>query len=232
MNTTRFNPSTNGCLHLGHAYAMLVNERFAHENGGKFYVRFDDNGPIERILPQEQVKAISENQATDIKWLGLAVDGWSWQSHLLPEVTDELQRLGWETMEEDELPVLPYFIRMEPTWEPFPFVPQQTAERVIMDNMLGITHIIRGDEFSTEYGFYSFLCKKWKLFIPEFTFLPRLEGMCGSISKTNGGYTLTEMRSNGYTAEQIKKMLEKACLYYPANGWDIHNLKRNPRINL
>ena len=42
MNITRFNPSTNGGLHLGHIYALLVNERFAHDRDGMFYVRFDD----------------------------------------------------------------------------------------------------------------------------------------------------------------------------------------------
>ena len=31
----RFAPSPNGALHLGHAYSALINERLAHELGGR-----------------------------------------------------------------------------------------------------------------------------------------------------------------------------------------------------
>jgi hypothetical protein len=41
--TTRFNPTLNGYLHLGHVMMCLVNRAEATEHGGKFLVRFDDD---------------------------------------------------------------------------------------------------------------------------------------------------------------------------------------------
>ena len=33
MIVTRFNPSCNGPLHVGHIMTLLVNEQFAHQSG-------------------------------------------------------------------------------------------------------------------------------------------------------------------------------------------------------
>lgn len=39
---TRFAPSPTGMLHMGALYASLANERFAHQQGGIFFVRIED----------------------------------------------------------------------------------------------------------------------------------------------------------------------------------------------
>jgi hypothetical protein len=57
-------------------------------------------------------------------------------------------------------------------------------------------------------------------------------GSKGEISKTHGGYTIAEMRGNGYSASDIISLLAKACLAFPAMGWELHNLKPDPRVNL
>ena len=42
MNVTRFNPTANGPLHVGHIYSALINETLAGP-AGKFIVRIDYN---------------------------------------------------------------------------------------------------------------------------------------------------------------------------------------------
>lgn len=66
---TRFAPSPNGRLHLGHAYAALMAHDAARAQGGRFYLRIEDIDPG-RSRP-ELVEAILE----DLTWLGIGRDG-------------------------------------------------------------------------------------------------------------------------------------------------------------
>ncbi len=234
MITTRFNPTTNGPIHLGHVYTLLVNEHFAHDNDGKFIVRFDDTSPVTQIIPRERMLRIMQSQIDDLNWLDVKIDEFQWQSELQSEARKRfLMKHKFMPEPEHELE-LALFTRMIGTgWLPFPYAPEETGERVIMDNMSGVTHIIRGEEFSTEFCLYWYFCiEKFKLPVPKFIFLPRLMGKFGDISKTNGGYTIADLRSKGYTPDQIKEMLAKACLMWYTNGWGFHNLKPNPRIDI
>src|SRR5512139_3794111 len=93
MIVTRWNPSANGALHLGHIYSLLVNERFAHDNGGLCHVRFDDTSQaitIEMEHP-ERSDEIIKRQIEDIKWLGINVDSWQKQSDILEESHAKMQ---------------------------------------------------------------------------------------------------------------------------------------------
>ena len=42
MTVTRFAPSPNGLLHLGHAYAAVVAHDLARGRGGRFLLRIED----------------------------------------------------------------------------------------------------------------------------------------------------------------------------------------------
>ncbi|MDM7957827.1 tRNA glutamyl-Q(34) synthetase GluQRS [Blastomonas sp.] len=66
---TRFAPSPNGALHLGHAYAALRAHDFARAAGGQFLLRIEDIDGV-RSKP-ELVEAIF----ADLRWLGLEWDG-------------------------------------------------------------------------------------------------------------------------------------------------------------
>lgn len=69
MIRTRFAPSPNGPLHLGHAYAAVVAHDLAHSANGEFLLRIEDiDGTRSR---EEMVAEILE----DLEWLGLARDG-------------------------------------------------------------------------------------------------------------------------------------------------------------
>jgi glutamyl-Q tRNA(Asp) synthetase len=66
---TRFAPSPNGPLHLGHAYAAVVAHDVARERGGEFLLRIEDIDGT-RSRPE-----LVEEFLADLRWLGLAWDG-------------------------------------------------------------------------------------------------------------------------------------------------------------
>jgi Glutamyl- and glutaminyl-tRNA synthetases len=69
MVLTRFAPSPNGPLHLGHAYAAIVAHDLARVRGGRFILRIEDIDG-ERSRPEHV-----EEFLRDLEWLGLAWDG-------------------------------------------------------------------------------------------------------------------------------------------------------------
>jgi glutamyl-Q tRNA(Asp) synthetase len=76
---TRFAPSPNGRLHVGHAFSAMCVHDFARAFGGKFLLRIEDiDGTRSRA---EHIDAIIE----DMEWLGLKHDG---------EVVFQSQRIG------------------------------------------------------------------------------------------------------------------------------------------
>jgi glutamyl/glutaminyl-tRNA synthetase len=231
---TRFNPSVTGALHLGHIYTLLVNERLSHQQGGKCFVRFDDTSQGIQIEMEhkERIEPIIENQTKDIEWLGIEIDGWQLQSDFVSNHADDFIRLRKELT--DPYPhTMPISIRMGANWMPYPYTPYQTAERVVMDHDLGVTHLIRGDDFFLEYSLYYYFCDTFQFPMPEYILLPRLLNCRGdNISKTNGKYTIAELRGDGYSPKDIIKLIEKACLNWCPNGWSLYNLKREPRLEI
>src|SRR4029077_4802561 len=68
MIVTRFAPSPTGFLHLGHAYAALVAEDSAKQQGGRFLLRIEDIDST-RCRPEFE-EAIKE----DLRWLKIAFE--------------------------------------------------------------------------------------------------------------------------------------------------------------
>lgn len=65
---TRFAPSPNGRLHLGHALSAIVAHDLARASGGRFLLRIEDiDGP--RSRPE-----LADEFRRDLEWLGLAWD--------------------------------------------------------------------------------------------------------------------------------------------------------------
>lgn len=61
----RFAPSSNGLLHLGHAYSALLNESMAQEAHGRLLVRIEDTD-VTRCKPEYAAQILD-----DLAWLGL-----------------------------------------------------------------------------------------------------------------------------------------------------------------
>ncbi len=69
FKATRFAPSPNGRLHIGHAYAALCAHDAARLHGGAFYLRIEDiDGTRSRPEHIDSIMA-------DMEWLGLRYDG-------------------------------------------------------------------------------------------------------------------------------------------------------------
>lgn len=69
LTLTRFAPSPNGLLHLGHAYAAIVAHDLARARSGRFLLRIEDiDGARSRagLVPE---------LIADLRWLGLRWDG-------------------------------------------------------------------------------------------------------------------------------------------------------------
>jgi glutamyl-Q tRNA(Asp) synthetase len=68
MEVTRFAPSPNGSLHLGHAYSAIMAHDLAKAAGGRFLLRIEDiDGARSRIELGAEFRA-------DLAWLGLTWD--------------------------------------------------------------------------------------------------------------------------------------------------------------
>jgi glutamyl-Q tRNA(Asp) synthetase len=85
---TRFAPSPNGRLHIGHAFSAMCAHDFARAFGGKFLLRIEDiDGTRSR---KEHIDAIIE----DMEWLGLKHDGpVIFQSQRIARYKEALDRL-------------------------------------------------------------------------------------------------------------------------------------------
>ena len=79
MIRTRFAPSPNGLLHLGHAYAALVAHDLGRGRGGEFLLRIED---IDASRSRADLAGAIQ---ADLAWLGLEWDG---------PVVFQSQRLG------------------------------------------------------------------------------------------------------------------------------------------
>jgi glutamyl/glutaminyl-tRNA synthetase len=234
MFTTRFNPSSNGSLHLGHLYTALVNEALAQSSGGRFIVRFDDSNPYHvNNLGPERMARVANEQRRDLLWLGFEPDSWIWQSVILVEVYEWLGKripLLRDEVPQDDVPLrVPELIGDDYT-PLYPLTPTLTAEKVVMDWQAGVTLVVRGVDLLSEYSLYQYYCRRLDLPQPRHIYLPRLKWAHGDMSKTNGAQTINDLRYAGYTAAQVRDMVAKACLHYPPNGWTLQNLKGQPRL--
>lgn len=61
----RFAPSSNGELHLGHAYSALLNEKMAREAGGRLLLRIEDTDRTRCTM------AFARTIFADLSWLGI-----------------------------------------------------------------------------------------------------------------------------------------------------------------
>lgn len=87
MEVTRFAPSPNGPLHLGHAFSAIMAHDLARARGGRFLLRIED---IDGARSQPRLAA--EFRA-DLGWLGLAWDEVPAQSARLESYRSAADRL-------------------------------------------------------------------------------------------------------------------------------------------
>jgi glutamyl-Q tRNA(Asp) synthetase len=87
MEITRFAPSPNGSLHLGHAYSAIVAHDLASERKGRFLLRIEDIDGV-RSRPE-----LAEEFRADLAWLGLRWTEVPAQSTRLARYAEAAERL-------------------------------------------------------------------------------------------------------------------------------------------
>lgn len=88
MIVTRFAPSPNGLLHLGHAYSAITAHDLARQAGGRFMVRIEDIDG-ERSKPE-----LVDEFRKDLEWLGLAWEEVPAQSTRIDSYREAADRLA------------------------------------------------------------------------------------------------------------------------------------------
>lgn len=92
VTVTRFAPSPNGPLHLGHAWSAIVGHDLARARGGRSLLRIEDiDGARSRPELAAQFRA-------DLAWLGLAFDEVPAQSTRLASYAAAAERLRAEAL--------------------------------------------------------------------------------------------------------------------------------------
>ena len=237
MSTTRFNPTTNGGLHIGHAYTALVNQHEAHASGGKYILRFDDNTRywIHALGGRSAMAEIATGQQEDLDWLGITADQILYQSEQEPEVLAFLAASKWYHVVDHGVwnATRPHVVS-DPPWEPFGLTSFISAERVVSDHMLGANLLIRGMELLSEDGHYLYLCALLGFEPPEKWYIPRLMTAAasdlGDVSKTAGNWKIEDIRERGHSPELVRDVLRRSCLIDLNYGWSLDNI--NPRPTL
>lgn len=224
MANTRFNPTTNGYLHLGHLYMALVNQAEAHASGGVFGVRFDDDQVYWNWKYGDRVREFKEQMIVDLATFGINPAYWHSQMEMEQEAKDLLHNQ----------------FRAHVTAQAFapnrgaaevrgmtcyPYVEEITAHKVIFDFIDGCTWIIRGMDLLTEDCLYRHLCERFTIPIPRLTYIPRLLFAGDEVSKTAGNFKLKDYH---HRAGEVLERLAEDCLIDPAQGWRVENVKDKP----
>jgi glutamyl/glutaminyl-tRNA synthetase len=228
---TRFNPTANGPLHVGHIYMALVNQAEARRSGGRFILRIEDNQPewVWRIGGREKIMPLSIGIVEDLAWMGIVPDETERQSITQRDALDFIGlRLGDDIQGERKV----FFAPIETPGLPltaFPYAPHLTAEKVVLDALSGVNLLIRGVDLLSEHCLYAHFCDILGLQLPRCVYLPRLglpEG--GDVSKTSGRHQVAAYRVAGMDAGELLHELRRASLIDRGADFTLDNLRPAP----
>ena len=221
----RIAPSPTGIPHLGNTRTALFNYVFAKHYGGDFILRIEDTDQA-RIVPgaKEAILAI-------LSWLGLLPDETYVQSERLTMYKGAAEKLikgGFAREDEGAI----RFVAAEDgqiTWtdgvgnKPISFQAKDIEDFVILksggfptyhlanvvdDHEMGITHVIRGEEWISSTPKHILLYKALGWEVPVFAHLPLILGPDKTkLSKRHGAQSVLDYKEQGYLKEAIINFL-------------------------
>ncbi len=220
----RFAPSPTGIPHIGNTRTALFNYLFARASGGKFILRIEDTDQ-KRI-----VKGAEEAILEILEWLGIKPDGSVvHQSDRLKIYNEHVKELidGKKAYEKEGAVWVKVPHERRFGWtdgvgnKKISFLGKDVDEFVILksdgfptyhlanvvdDHLMGITHVIRGEEWisSTPKHIYLYEALGWKDNMPEFAHLPVILGPDHTkLSKRHGAKSVLDYRSEGFLKEAL-----------------------------
>jgi glutamyl/glutaminyl-tRNA synthetase len=232
---TRFNPTVNGYLHIGHLYNILVNQAEARRSGGTFGVRFDDNQAYWNwVNGCAALDGYRWSMRDDFEWLGIVPDYWHSQAEMLPQAIELMRSVGYCPKDQ---PFCNYqTVEVVGITGPFyPYAEVLTSEKVVFDFMDGITWAIRGVDLITEDCLYRHFVNVLGLRNVRLTYIPRLIFDGDVLSKTAGCYKIRDFRTAGIDPLELENNLASDCLINKFDGnrdevWRIDNIKSRPTL--
>jgi glutamyl/glutaminyl-tRNA synthetase len=227
--TTRFCPTINGFLHLGHAFACLINRAEAHRSGGRFGIRFDDTQRAWLwTCGADNIKRYHDGMIEDLEWLGIKPDWWSSQSELMPRVEAFCKFLHYDLPPDT-------FGDYDPAEAAgvhhcYPPNKRLTIEHVVMDFLEGCNFVIRGNDLLPEDCLYDVIRREMQLPPVKRYYLDRLYFDGDEISKTLGKFKICDFRKAGMKAQDLISDLSGDCLKYDLGDWTIDNIQAKPTL--
>ncbi|MDP2922378.1 MAG: glutamate--tRNA ligase [Candidatus Omnitrophota bacterium] len=239
MAKVRFAPSPTGYLHIGGARTCLFNWLYARHSGGAFVLRIEDTDLARS--KQEYLEEILES----IKWLGMDWDEIYYQSKRFDLYRDYAQKLvdAGKAYKKDDAIFFKYdfskveindLIRGKIVFNELPKeeeviikkdgTPTYNFSCVIDDAVMGMTHVIRGEDHIPNTPKQILMYQALGFDLPRFAHVSLIlseEG--GRMSKRYGATSIREYKEDGYLAQALANYL-MLLSWSPGNNREIITL--------
>ncbi|MBU4477856.1 MAG: glutamate--tRNA ligase [Candidatus Omnitrophica bacterium] len=224
MNVVRFAPSPTGFLHIGGARTCLFNWLFSRSTKGKFILRIEDTD-----LSRSRKEYLDEI-LNSLQWLGLDWDELYYQSERFDIYREYAQKLLDSGAAYKEENAVIYRIPGEHSVKIYDLVhgeitidTEHIKDQVLMksdgspaynfccvvdDALMGVTHIIRGDDHIPNTPKQIILYEALGFKLPKFVHIPMILGEDKSrMSKRHGATAISEYRRQGYLPQAVVNYL-------------------------
>lgn len=233
----RFPPSPTGEIHIGNVRTLLFNYLFAKKNNGKIVFRFEDTDKERSQVAYEQpmLDALhnlglswdegpyrqSERGEIYKKYLKQLVDeGKAYEAEENAAKTGKIVRLKnlereivWDDLIKGEIKINTYTFKDE-SGNPDIVIARSLEDAiyhftvVVDDWLMGVTHVIRGDDHVTSTPRQIMIFEALGAEVPRFGHLPTIIGEDRKkLSKRNGTTSLATFFELGYTKETMVNYL-------------------------
>ncbi len=224
MVKVRFAPSPTGYLHIGGARTALFNWMYAKAQGGSFVLRVEDTD-LERSKPEYEAEILDS-----MAWLGLTWDEFYKQSERFTIYKQQAEKLVDEGKAyRDGTAVLlkvekARLIRFDDLIRGLiEFNSDEIKDQVLMksdgspaysfscvvdDALMGITHVIRGEDHISNTPKQILIYEALGFKVPKFGHLPLIMGADGArLSKRFGAVAVSDYRGEGFLPEALVNYL-------------------------
>lgn len=221
----RFAPSPTGILHVGGIRTALFNYFFAKSKGGTFVLRNEDTDQARQV--EGSLQATQES----LKWLGISWDELITQSERLEhykKYADELVAIG-KAREENGAIRFTVLKTGSTSWkdaignkeilfenrdiEDFIILkkdgfPTYHLANVVDDHLMGITHVIRGEDWIPSTPKHILIYKAFSWEHPVFAHVPNVLGSDNKkLSKRRGAKSVIDYKNEGIIPEALLNYL-------------------------
>lgn len=231
MVRVRFAPSPTGIPHIGGTRTALFDYLFARHNNGEFILRIEDTD--RKRLVEGSEEAIEEI----LKWLGIMPDKKYIQSERLDIYKKHAKELVLKKIafEKDGAIYIEIPKEKELSWtdavgnkkisfkgvdiENFVILksdgfPTYHLANVVDDHLMGISHVMRGEEWTSSTPKHLYLYESFGWTPPIFAHLPVVLGPDhAKLSKRHGAKSALDYKNEGYLSEAINN-------YMALLGWN------------